>query len=403
MKRKYYEYDTLDNLDSKFNSINININANTSGSGSGSGDIHTDDTNKFEHIDFFNNIKKQKFNVELDVLESKINHIDIYSIDPIDPADPADTIDTIDTINTIKDFNDMKIIIDFIISNTNSKLSFDSIIIMSNNIIENIGKENFILGLYNDNYLQNKIFSQYISLMLYPSYLFQPYVFDDNFINICVDKRHIHLENICVDSNCLFPSWKKKYNYDIDYDFNSINIIHQKICKNFMKKIFDFYEKVYYKYFNIMIGNMLSFVLSNYEINLNPYDNKFNKKLCTEWICGFNEVIVNCRKFIKKYAIKIELEKIDELDKTSLIEKLNQLNKLYVDFFSLPIIINADIKALFTPLKKFYTPKINSEKYIQCIKTNYLINIKQEIEQIFKLKNYINVIIKNSWVSKFCF
>ena len=44
---------------------------------------------------------------------------------------------------------------------------------------------------------------------------------------------------------------------------------------------------------------MLSFILSNYKINLNPFDVKFNKSKCEEWIYGYNQVITNCKNFIR--------------------------------------------------------------------------------------------------------
>jgi len=271
---------------------------------------------------------------------------------------------------------------------------------MSNKIIENIGTGKYIQGTINDDYIQDKLFNQYISLMLYPHFLFQPYVFDDNFKNDCVDIRDPNLVNICINTNCLFPTWKKKYNYDTDYNFEGINKINQKICKKFMGKIFDFYEKVYYNYYNVLVGNILSFTISNYEINLNPYDIKFNKTLCLEWIDAFNEVLINCKKFIKNYAVLIGLEKIDELNKSSLVKKLSQLNNSYLNIING---INNYFNVLFYPLEKFYKFKLNTEKKKLFIETNYLNKINDEIEYIFRLKNYINIVSKNTWITRFHF
>lgn len=354
---------------------------------------------KFNHIDDYEDIKTKKTNAEIDKLDLKINTI---NLEPLNDNNLLITNDNeyINFNNIQNDIqNDITEKIIFLHKNSeNNTLTFDLIILISNNIINKIGKEKYIQGKYDDNLLGGKIFSEYISLLLYPTYLFQPYFFDDNFSTLCVNSINEQLKAICIDSKCLFPTWKKKYNLDIDYNFDNKNKVHERICKNFIKKIFDFYEKVYYNYFNVMIGNIFSFVLSNYKINLNPYDTKFNKSLCLEWINGFNIVLKNCKRFIKNYAIIIELEKIDELDKDNLIKKMNRLNNSYINILNGK---NKNLNMLFEPLKKFYKPITNDDKTKLFIQTNCLTDIKKEIDYIFRLKTYLNSISNNT--KKFCF
>lgn len=373
---------------------------------------------KSNYIDNYEDIKKKRADIEIDNLDYEINKINLNQlINDINNNNNNENLDLdldldndfLKTNNKNINFNDFTDIqnkitkkINFLQENSeNNILTFDLIILISIDLIDKIGKEKYILGNYDDNLLGEQIFSEYISLLLYPTYLFQPYVFDNNFTTHCVSSLNEHLKAICVDSKCLFPIWKKKYNYDIDYrTFDNSNNVHQKICKNFTKKIFDFYEKVYHQYFNIMIGNIFSFILSNYKINLNPYDNKFNKSQCLEWIDKFNIVIKNCYRFIKNYATIIELEKIDELDKDSLEKKMNKLNNSYINILNGT---NKDLQILFEPLEKFYRPPNNDDKSKLFIQINCLRNIKKEIDYIFKIKNYINLITKNTWVKKFCF
>lgn len=371
---------------------------------------------KFNYIEDYENIKSKKADDDIDNLNFEINKINLNKlIDDINNNHINDyenidlNLDLDNTNNKNINFNDFTDIqnkitkkINFLHENSkNNTLTFDLIKLISIDILHQIGKEKYILGNYDDSLLGEQIFSEYISLLLYPTYLFQPYIFDDNFSNSYVSNINEHLKSICVDSKCLFPIWKRKYNYDIDYcTFNNTNQIHKKICKNFTKKIFDFYEKIYYQYFNIMIGNIFSFILSNYKINLNPLDNKFNKTQCLEWIDRFNIVIKNCYRFIKNYAIVIELEKIDELDKDTLEKKMNRLNNSYINILNGT---NKDLQILFEPLKKFYNPPKNDNKTKLFIQINCLTNIKKEIDYIFKIKNYINLITKNTWVKNFCF
>jgi hypothetical protein len=397
IKKQKFNVD-MDNLEFEFNNVNLDSSEQTL------------NNLNHNHIEFYNDIKKQKFNVDMNNLEFELNNVNLDSSEQT-LNNPNDTeylslinehknFDNINLIN-INYINEIKNSIEFIHKNTSeSKLTFDLIIIMSNDIIENIGKDKYIHGTIKDDYLQDKLFSQYISSMLYPNYLIQPYFFDDDFKTNCVDVRDINLSNICTNTKCLFPTWKKTYNYNTDYNYSNLNNINQKICKNFIKKIFDFYEKVYFDYYNIMVGNILSFIFSNYEINLNPYDNKFNKVLCLEWIEAFNQVLINCKKFIKNYAILIELEKIDELDKIALIKKFTQLNNLYLNILSKK---NNDVHVLFTPLEKFQIKKLNDKKKIIFIETNCLNKINNEIEYIFKLKSYINIVSKNNWITQFRF
>lgn len=364
---------------------------------------------KFEHIEDYEEIKTKKANIEIDKLNFDklnfdINNININNNDNYFLNTNNENIINDDYINIQNDITNK---INFLHKNSkNNTLTFDLIIIISNHIINEIGKESYIQGNYNDELLEDKIFSEYISLLLYPTYLFDPYVFDDDLKNSCVSSINEHLkeicfDSICVDSKCLFPIWKKRYNYDIDYNtFDNHNKIHQKICRNFTKKIFDFYEKIHHQYFNTMIGNIFTFILSNYKINLNPYDNKFNKSKCLEWIDGFNKVSTNCYKFIKNFAILIELEKIDELDKDELVKKINRLNNSYINILNGK---NKYLQMLFKPLEKFYNPIANDDKIKLLEQTNCLTNIKKEIDYIFKLKSHINLIKHNTWVKKFCF
>jgi hypothetical protein len=368
---------------------------------------------KLNYIDDYEDIKKKKVNVEIDNLNIEINKINLNQLiddinnNHVNNSENLDLdLDLYLYLDLDNDFTDIqnKITkkINFLQENSeNNILTFDFIKLISVDVINQVGKEKYIQGNLDDNSLGEQIFSDYISLLLYPTYLFQPYVFDDNFTTSCVSNINEHLRAICDDSKCLFPTWKKKYNYDVDYyTFNNTNQINQKICKNFIKKIFNFYEKVYYQYFNIMIGNILSFILSNYKINLNPLHNKFNKLECLEWIDGFNIVIKNCHRFIKNYATIIKLEWIDELDKDSLEKKMNKLNNLYINILNGT---NKDLQMLFKPLEKFYKPHKNDDKSKLFIQINCLRNIKKEIDYIFKIKNYINLISKNTWVKKFCF
>ena len=364
-------------------------------------------------IDEYENIKKKRTYVEIDKLDFDLSNISLnQSFDYTNNNDINNETnndicnDNLCDINT--NFNEITDIqneitkkINFLHENSeNSILTFELIIMISNNIINEIGKDKFIQGNY-DSLLEEQIFYNYISLLLYPSYLFQPYLFNDNFSDLYVSDINEHLREICADSKCFFPIWKKKYNYDIDYNsFNNINQIHKKICKNFTKKIFDFYEKVYYQYFNIIIGNIFSFILSNYKINLNPYDKKFNKSQCLEWIDGFNIVLKNCYRFIKNYANIIELEKIDELDKDELEKKMNRLNNTYINILNGT---NKDLQPSFKPLEKFYKPIHPNNKTKLFVQINCLTNIKKEIDYIFKLKTHINLITKCTWVKKFCF
>ncbi len=158
---------------------------------------------KQNHLDYFNDIKKQKFNVELNNLEVGLDNVNLDSstnsnssnlnncfnnnnnnnnndndgyLGDIDGFDNVNLIN-FDNVNLInKDYiNNIKNTIDFINKNTNeTKLTFDLLIIMSNDIIDNIGRDKYINGIVKDNFLQDKLFSQYISSMFYPYFLFQP-------------------------------------------------------------------------------------------------------------------------------------------------------------------------------------------------------------------------------------
>ena len=369
---------------------------------------------KFNYIDDYEDIKKKRTDIEIDKLDFEIKNISLHkSFDYNTNDNINNTNDNLlnlynvntnvnDITNITQIHNEITKKINFLHENSkNNTLTFDLIILISNNIINQIGKDKFIEGNY-DNLLEEQIFNKYISLLLYPTYLFRPYVFDDNFSNLYVSEINVHLKEICYDSKCFFPTWKKKYNYDIDYNFfSNVNQINKRIYKNFTKKIFDFYEKLYYQYFNILFGNLFSFILLNYKINLNPYDKKFNKSQCLEWIDGFNIVLKNCYRFIKNYANLIELEKIDELDKDSLEKKINRLNNSYINILNNT---NKDLQILFEPLKKFYKSKSETNNNTEFVnQVNCLIDIKKEIDYIFKLKNYVNLITKSTWVKNFYF
>jgi hypothetical protein len=352
---------------------------------------------KSEHIEEYDDIKKKKIDNEINKLDLNIQNCILNDISKI--TEINDTLQDINLINVDKFNTNINIISDIFKEN---KITYYSLIILSNLVVNDIGKEKYINGEYSDIRVQNIIFNQYICLTLYPSYLFQPYIFDDDIKYNYVDFRDPNLSAICSESKYLFPTWKKINNYNIDYRFENTNQFLQKICKNFTKKIFNFYEKLYGIYFNIVIGNMLSFVLLNYEINLNPFDVKFNKSKCEEWICGYNQVILNCEKFIRNYATIIELDKIDELNKDDLIHKINKIKKSFI--ININNINNDDgVKILFKPLEKFYKPTNNNTNFMPFIETDSFDNIIGEIEYIFKVKTHLNLIKNCNRVKKYCY
>lgn len=301
--------------------------------------------------------------------------------------------------------NDTKILVE---STSDGKLDFDSLVKLFNDIVNELGTNNFIQGEYTDSKIQEIFITRYLNLMIYPSYLFQPYLFEQdiktNYISeICNSNRNTNLNAICFDSKYLFPTWKKIYNIDVDYEFELTNKINARICKNFTKKFFNFYEKVYNVYFNIGVGNVFACILSNFlPEHLNPYDIKFSKHKFNEWVDGFNKVLTNCKKYIFDYANVRGLNKIDLDDKQTLMDKFKKFKSDFIDGFDNFKIINFDtirddIKVLFEPIIKFYNP-MRSKLYVR---TECLDNIDKEIEHVFRIKNYIKLMDKNSWVKKF--
>ena len=297
----------------------------------------------------------------------------------------------------------------FIIERTNDgKLDFNSLIKLFNDIINGLGTNNYIQGEYTNSKIQEIFITRYLNLMIYPSYLFQPYILEPdiktNYIGeICNSNRNNNLSTICFDSKYLFPTWKKLYNIDVDYEFELTNKINAKICKNLTKKIFNFYEKVYNVYFNIGVGNLFGCILSNFLLeHLNPYDVKFSRHKFNDWVNEFNKVLSNCKKYMLNYANVWELNKIDLDDKQTLMDKLKKFKNDFIDSFdNLKTIdfdtIGNDIKVLFEPMKKFYNP-IWSKQFVR---TDCMDQIDKEIEQMFKIKNYIKLMDNNSWVKKF--
>jgi len=376
------------------------------------------------YLSEYEDIKKKKFdyhvnNMNIDV--QNINLINITKNNTIDNNNNNNNNDIDININNDND-NDNELVDEIakinnqIIKNTSSlkeniddgKLEFNSLIKLFNNIINNLGVNYYIQGEYTDNKIQEIFIAQYLNLMIYPSYLFQPYLFEldikTKYINEIIDSnRNNNLNTICFDSKYLFPTWKKIYNIDVDYEFETANDINKRICKNFTKKIFNFYEKVYNVYFNIVVGNVFECILSNFLLeHLNPYDIKFTKHKFNDWVNEFNKVMTNCKKYIFDYANVLELNNIDLDNKQILTNKLKKLKKDFIDDYdNLETLnfdtINNNIKILFEPMIKFYNPT-NSKLFIR---TGCMDKIENEIEYIFKIKNYVKLLDNNSWVKKF--
>lgn len=276
--------------------------------------------------------------------------------------------------------------------NSNKTLNFDYLIMITNSILNSDNKNDFITNNYitnnyiTDDYIQEKIFYN-ISLMLYPEHLLTSYVFEEN-IYVC--ERNKKLSFICNDSKCYFPTWKKIYNYDFDYEFTNLHPIYKKICENFTKKIFNFYEKIHRKYFNTIIGNIFSSILNDYEIIVNPYNDNFNINIFNEWSSIFNNILVDCINLIKQIALEIKLEKIDELDQIELLEFIKKIKNDYIINLNKKKI---EFSKIFEPLNKFYK-KNDKFKFIENL--NCLDNIEHEIIRIFKNKHCINLLKMNN-------
>lgn len=367
-------------------------------------------------LDEYEDIKKKKIDYDINNIG-----IDVQNINLIDTSNENSVHDNISDITNVSDdelvceitkinnkiINDTNILIE---STSDGKLDFNSLVKLFNNIINELGKDNYVHGEHTDSEIQKIFITKYLNLMVYPSYLylFQPYLFEHdvktNYIGeICNSNRNNNLNSICFDSKYLFPTWKKLYNIDVDYEFELTNKINARICKNFTKKIFNFYEKVYNVYFNIIVGNVFACILSNFlPEHLNPYDIKFAKYKFNEWVDGFNKVLTNCKKYIFDYANELGLNKIDLDDKQTLMVKLKKLKSDFIDSFdNLKIIyyntICDDIKVLFTPMIKFYNP----DKAKLFVKTDCMDRIDKEIEHVFRIKKYVKSMDNNSWINKF--
>jgi hypothetical protein len=302
---------------------------------------------------------------------------------------PSLTIDL-----TIKDRFDQIKNLNAILVNNNT-FDYKKLQIICKYIINQYRPEEIKQGKLKDDSLQKELYEK-ISLMLYPSYLIVPYILDPCPESNYVDKRIDSLEKIYPESRSFFPTWKKLHNYNIEYNFLDLHTIHSKICINFTVKIFKFYERVYTVYFNIIFGELLSNLLSNYKIILNPLDIKFNRLQFDKWAEGFSKVLENCKSFIFKMTNSIHIEKIDELDQHDLTKLLNKLNGDFIEDFEKN---KNSFVSLFEPLKEFY-----KESYSNTfVSSRCLDNINTEIIQIFKFKQYIKILSKNKWVGRFVY
>jgi hypothetical protein len=270
---------------------------------------------------------------------------------------------------------------------------------LTNFLAKKNGEENIVLEKISNDQFQNIIWDN-ICFMLYPSYLLDPYIFDSDPNQNYVDTRTKSLEEICFNSKYFFPTWKKIYNYNIDYNYDEKCHIHKKICKRFTGNIFEFYENFYGIYFNIIFGEIFSWMFSKYKINLNPLDEKFNIDIFNKWANSFNEVIELCRVLIKNIANSIELEKIDELSYNDLIKLINKLNDDFIINFE--SIVQKDFLLVFKPMQTFFSEnnnqKNNSNICIQIPWSTYsskcLNNITTEIISVFRFKQYLKFIIQ---------
>lgn len=386
------------------------------------------------NIEEYDNIKKKKIDIEFNSVNELINNLEINN-DSFNLNESNEQVNNLEInnnyINSINNYlfnNDLNKINDKIlikifqirkITNSNNfKLTFNKYIQLFNIYINSLDQNKYILGYYSKDLIKKNFFIDYISIMIYPYFLIYPFLLNKNFYEskeidyINIDKNKKLIE-ICETSKTLFPTWKKRYNIDIDYNFESMNKINKKICINFTKKIFNFYEKIYGVYFNIIIGNLFSYILSNYILNLiDPYDNKFILSIFNNWVITFNEVLSNCKTFILEYALTINLDNIDLDDKQTLIYKMNKIKKDFIDdfddlndlyYFDKLKKSNNPIIKLFQPFEKFKNLNNNRIKSlnIKYIKPNCLNNIDNEIENIFRLKNYIKLMDGNSWIKKF--
>ena len=347
------------------------------------------------HKEEFERIKKIRTDNDVEKLDLEMMNIDLEKID-------KEQLNSIEQINAklSKNFirDNYSILTD--IAKSFDKLEYSSIITLSNSIINFFGKNEYINRKYSDSFVNNEIF-KCICLYLEPKTLINPYIFNSNFNEKYIGKdEHIYLittnslgfnfglrnsklESIFPNPKCYYPTWKKIYNNDVDYNFIDFNSVSKTICEKFIKKIFYFYENIYYNYFNNIISNILYQQLSKYKIIFNPHDIKFNKIIFENWMDKFIQVQHNSCKFIKNFAISIKLESIDELNKENLI--------IWFKDFEEIIKSNSDqIYEIFKPLDKFYKTDIP----INIIKYNF-INFTDDINQLFKYKRYMQLLSKN--------
>ena len=272
------------------------------------------------------------------------------------------------------------------IENVYLDLNYTNLCLLANLLGKKIGEQKIIEGTITDTQFNN-IMWDFIILKVYPSLLFENIIMEPDFKNKYVENRTISLEEIYSNTTSLFPSWKIKYNYNIDYNYNyNINPINLRISKNLLKKIFLFYEIIHNFYLDLVIGELFAWILSDYKININPYDINFNKKEFNDWVEKFNKVLSNCRIFFKELYIRYKIYDIDELNKEDLIFIINQIK---YEFMINYIKTRENIESLFVPLEKY---KLKSN-FISFKSSECLNNIEKEINQIFKIKQcYKNII-----------
>lgn len=373
----------------------------------------------YEHINKFIGLKKRKLDNQIDDISSCLNNFNINNIGDKDIIEEnietmnntenniLDNIENNDNMlkkkldEKIKYIDELKNLILF-----DKYFNYNSLILLTNYLVKKHGDENVIQGKITNNEFQ-KIIWENICLIVYPSFLFDPLVFESSLEDNYVDVRIKNLDEISPDTKSFFPTWKKIYNFDIDYDFNEANLHHKKICKNFLKKIFEYYEIIYKIYFNVIFGEIFSFILQDYQIILNPFDIKFKLDIFNKWNNSFNVVLDSIKKYITNIAKSISLEKIDELSQEDLTKLIMQIKKDFVDEFETTS--KNDIVKLFEPLKIFVDTNQNSIIYSQnkVSWNNYnskcLNNIDKEIILLFKQKYYLNILSKNKWIRKFIY
>lgn len=384
---------------------------------------------EYEHIIKFNNLKKRKLDNDIEYLADIFDNFTCdeslkkkkyiqddnknmeFNMDiniNIDIEMEKDNI----TNNNLLNFKKLVDKINYIDEIKNIMLfdkyfNYDSLILLVNYLVKKYGENNIINEKITNKDFQKNIY-EHICLVLYPSFLFDPYIFDSNYSENYFDVRIKSLEQICHESKCFFPTWKKIYNLDMDYNFNDMYLHQKNICIKFTKKIFEFYERIYKIYFNVIIGEIFAFMMKEYQIILNPFDDKFSIGNFNKWVTCFNVIIDDAKLFIENVAKSIQLDKIDELNQHDLTNLLNKLKKDFIDDFE--SITKNNICAIFKPMQNLelnvITSKFTIEKSDQkwsSFNSNCLKNINMEIIQIFKYKQYLNIMMKNKWITKFVY